>query len=583
MQKLKNKIAAIAISIFFILSMTVSMTLIPSATAHAPAWKIPTWAYIQPAPNPIGVGETTHVYIWLEQTKDGAVFYNDYRFHNFQLTITAPDGTKTTQTWAICQDPTSDQTYLFTPTQVGTYKLDFNYPGEDINAYSHANDAYVNDTYLPSSASCTLTVQQDQIFHFPDSYPLPSQYWTRPIYSENPYWYTISSNWLGTGAAGYGDCFPGDAVGPLTAHVMWTYPVQAGGVVGGNQMAIPGDTYFEGSAYLGRMQTPIIMAGLLYYTMPVGWGTSTGTGGPTVCQDLRTGRILWSRDDVPILSFGYIYDTQQANQHGVIPPILFTSNFARAFDAYTGDQLFNVTGVPTGTAVPGPSGEMLKYVLANAGTTANPDWRLGEWNSSKLWFPNATISPTITNMTGTTVAIGSPIGDALSGTLIVDASISNQSLSTCRYDWNISLPVANTMPSSPTIVAAWQGNMLLCMNGSYPAIGSAGAPYSYFAVNLNVTRGTIGSILWWNTVTPLPGNFTIRFSGPTTGTPTDGVFVEFYKDTMQFIGYSMDTGQKLWGPIGNASGLMYYNSGYNSGGNQAGAAVAYGNIYYAGF
>ncbi len=273
-------------------------------------------------------------------------------------------------------------------------------------------------------------MQQEPIPTLPDSYPLPTAYWTRPIYSENTYWYTISSDWLGTGSPGYSSDFPpGNAVGPQTSHVMWTYPLQAGGVVGGDNFAIQGNTYFEGSAYLGRFQIPIIMDGYLYYTKPVGWGTSTGTGGPTVCQDLRTGKILWSRDDVPVLSFGYIYDTEQPNEHGVFPPILFTANFARAFDAYTGDQLFNVTGVPTGTAVLGPSGEVLRYVIANAGNTTNPDWRLGEWNSSKLWFPAGAIGPAITNMSGTTVAIGTPTGDALSDTLILDGSVSNPSLS----------------------------------------------------------------------------------------------------------------------------------------------------------
>ena len=36
------------------------------------------------------------------------------------------------------------------------------------------------------------------------------------------------------------------------------------------------------------------------------------------------------------LSFGYIYDAQNPNQKGVQQPILFTSDFAQAYDALTG-------------------------------------------------------------------------------------------------------------------------------------------------------------------------------------------------------------------------------------------------------
>ena len=73
--------------------------------------------------------------------------------------------------------------------------------------------------------------------YLPDSYPLPTEYWTRPIYGENPYWYTVSSNWLGTGRQATmeqpiimsgtnwvvtDNNIPSDAVGSLTGHIMWT-------------------------------------------------------------------------------------------------------------------------------------------------------------------------------------------------------------------------------------------------------------------------------------------------------------------------------------------------------------------------
>ena len=72
MQISKNKIRAIAIAIFFMFSMTASMMLVPTANAHSPAWKIPTYAYINVSPNPVGTGQSVEVIMWLNLVIDGA-------------------------------------------------------------------------------------------------------------------------------------------------------------------------------------------------------------------------------------------------------------------------------------------------------------------------------------------------------------------------------------------------------------------------------------------------------------------------------------------------------------------------------
>jgi hypothetical protein len=92
-----------------------------------------------------------------------------------------------------------------------------------------------------------------------------------------------------------------------------------------------------------------------------------GTAGPVDCVDLATGRTIWSRTDVPALSFAYVQDMESPNYHGVRPGILCTANFARYFDAATGNPLFNVTGVPSGTNVIGPNGDLIKYIFYNNG------------------------------------------------------------------------------------------------------------------------------------------------------------------------------------------------------------------------
>ena len=589
MQISKNKTAAIAIAICLMLSMSASMVLLPTASAHTPEWDIPTFAFIMAVPDPVGVGQYTHIFMWIDKPFTSAAVVNDYRFHNYKLTITAPDGTTETKTWDTIWDTTSSQGYNYAPTQAGTYTLNFTFPGQAINAYSHADSAYINDTYLASTASTTLTVQQEPISDFPDSYPLPTEYWTRPIYGENPGWWSISSDWLGTGSPQLttNSRYVSDLVGPQTSHIMWTKPLQAGGVVGGNNFAIQGNTYFEGSAYISRYRNPIILNGKLYYKGPVGF--SSGSGGPMQCVDLRTGEVIWSRDDVPALSFGYIYNTEQPNQHGVMQPVLCTSNFARGFDADTGNPLFNFTNVPSGTSVLGPQGEILRYVIANAGNDTHPNYYLARWNSTKPFFGTG-LTPSVSG----NIPANAPITPAPSGTntywngsMWVSNSVrTSQGYAAIQwpaYDWNISIPWRNTMTSTPSVNYAWYNDVMICRNGSLPGFGLMGSsnyigtPYTYFAVQLNASKGAIGSVLWWNTVNAAAGNITVQ-TGPAD--PTVSVFTETYKETSQWVGYSMATGQKLWGPTASQAALDYY--GYFYPGLTEGQRMAPGKLYSAG-
>jgi hypothetical protein len=598
------------IALLLISSFAISLVAIPAANAHTPKWNITTYAYINAAPNPVGVGQQVYVIFWIDKSFDPLIAIgNDWRFHNYKLTITDPDGHNVTETWDIVWDTTSAQNYAFTPDKVGTYILTFDFPGQDYNTYPHnPNSDLVNDTFLASSASTTLTVQEEQLPAPIHSYPLPAEYWTRPIYGENPGWWTISSNWLGQGApvsplVGSGDIgaygfstltlnrFPGDAIGPRTSHIMWTKPLQSGGVVGGNNFEVQGDTYFEGSAYNQRFINPIIMDGMLFYQTPLSFLSEGTLFGPastgTFAVDLRTGKEIWSSTEIPAgqLSFGYIYDVQNPNQKGVYPPILFTSNFAQAYDADTGTFLFNVVNAPGGPGflgaggVPetmGPMGEHVRYIMTNYGNETNPNWYLAQWNSSRLWdwgvvsgslIPRPDISP----------SLGA-----------VDATTSN------RYDWNISMPFANTMPvpmtpfgpGNPiTQVAAFYNNMIICYNGTLPVLSTSGLygissiqkPYTYFAIDVNKTHSTFGQVLWWNTVNPPTGNLTVL---PGPADPTTGVFTEGYKETMRWVGYSMHDGSKLWGPTEPLPALDYFGNPITP---LIQAQLAYGKLYTMGY
>ena len=80
--------------------------------------------------------------------------------------------------------------------------LTFNFPETAVTASNDPESALIGDTYLPATASTSLTVQSTPIAGIPQT-PLPTAYWTRPIYGENTAWYTLGSNWLGFGSPGY--------------------------------------------------------------------------------------------------------------------------------------------------------------------------------------------------------------------------------------------------------------------------------------------------------------------------------------------------------------------------------------------
>jgi hypothetical protein len=243
MISIKNKSKISAIAIILVLTFSFMLVSLPVAKAHDPPWSIPTYAFLSVQPNPIGVNQTAFVVLWLDRVMPGAALGNNIRFHNFKLEITKPDGSTETMDFPIITDTTSSAYTLYKPEQVGDYTFEFTYPGEHYvwdqttnPDLSDADATYSGDTFLPSSRTVTLTVQTEALPEPVLSYPLPQEYWTRPIEGENTDWWTISSNWLGRQspqlAEGRFRVEP-DGVGPKTSHVMWTRPIQDGGVVGG--------------------------------------------------------------------------------------------------------------------------------------------------------------------------------------------------------------------------------------------------------------------------------------------------------------------------------------------------------------
>jgi hypothetical protein len=500
--------------------------------------------------------------MWIDGPMPGATVENDIRRHDYTLTITAPDNSVETQHWDTISDPTSCQFVSFAPDQVGTYTLKFDYFGQ---TYTWSG-SYQNDVFTAASITTTLTVQEEPLPEPINSYPLPAEYWTRPIEGQNTDWYTISSNWLGepyiTSGAAIGGGTSGNyfshvqqnGIAPNSPHIMWSKPIQDGGVVGGNTFEIPGEMYYTGGSYNTRFSGALIMYGRLFYQEPYG---NSGGGGDYVAVDLRTGQELWRTNTTGIgtPAFGYLYAFDTANQHGILPEgLLFTNNFARAYDPSTGIvTTMNVTNVPSAdtvlAAVVGPRGEILRYRVNNIGNATNPNWRLTQWNSSKtVGYESGTAS-----------------GGWYSGT--INASLPS------RYDWNVSITLPNTR--SWRIDRASLDNIALLVQGSF-----GGHPTASFGTvsfdGANVTAISLkpddrGKVLWTKNFPPAENNITRSLAN---WDPERGIFIMADKETGALYGYSLTNGEKLWGPTGPTNAYSYFRTF---------PAVAYGKIYFAGY
>ena len=231
MQTLKKTMAIVIITVLAV-SAGASVFEI-SVTAHTPPWIFTTHGFISAAPNPVGVGQQALIYVWLDYTIQGNQIDNNIRFRNYQLTITKPDGTTETKTWPVVTDTTASAYLAYTPETIGEYKLDFNFPGQtyDYGTQYPAYAAYNNDTYTASSATMVLKVQQDPVPKLSET-PLPTEYWARPINGANHDWEAISSNWLG--GAAVSDIWQKNGAAPRSAHIMWTKPLEYGGMTGSN-------------------------------------------------------------------------------------------------------------------------------------------------------------------------------------------------------------------------------------------------------------------------------------------------------------------------------------------------------------
>ena len=523
----KSKIATIAL--ILVLTFSAIIIALPIVSAHDPPWTVPTWCYASVTNSIIGVNQQVVIVYWVNAippTAQGA--YGDR--WTFRAEVTKPDGSKQ-NLGPFKSDPVGSGWTTYTPDQVGTYTIVVHMDEHtvtglpDLTPSVISNPASVNDTYLASSSDpVTFTAQEDPIEGWPEA-PLPTNFWTRPIYSANRDWDVLAANWLAGAAHNVGPTILFNyGTAPESAHIMWATPMWAGGIMDARFGAIGYQTtHYEGLSFT----PPIILNGKIYYNIQSlpreGWRA----------LDLYTGEELWfhnttgpitgniasgsSSGSIPgeSLAFGQILDFDCPNQHGGFPYLWSTSGpdgTWMMFDAETGNYICSIANVsaPRGSVnVYGKDGSILYYNIANGRltcwNTTQAIWWKPSWTSNQYWMWRPGLNVTYDGNNG--------------------------------FSLNVSIPAVS-------------GSISTVREGQYVIGGTTGRNNEQGIIKgnlwaLSLKTGEEGTLLWNITFTPPSSAGGLGVTRSFVD-PEDGVFIFWCPQLRQWYGYSLETGEQLW-------------------------------------
>jgi len=541
----KNKTKISTIALVLVLTISAILVALPAATAQG-TWK--TYPFIGVIPNPVGVNQMVLLHIGITLALSSV----EYGWVGLSVTIDRPDGETDTIT-DITTDSTGGTGRTYTPTMVGKYKLQVHFPEQKMPADLTRWGIPAGTTMLASeSPVLELVVQQEKIEYYPD-HSLPSEYWTCPVDAQLRDWAPISGSWV---VQPPNLVAPGNDNAPLTAHILWTKPLQTGGLIGGE---FDGYSYETGDAYEGLFGWPVIISGVLYYNQYKEAG-GTDVERYVVAVDLHTGEELWARpligpDGVNRkLAFGQIFHWDSYNYHGGFP-YLWTVDGSTwdAFNPFDGRWEYRMTNVPDGAIVYvryqgrprvnfdqnkiGLKGEIYRYVV-----DLEDGW-MALWNSSR---------------------VGSTAGSW--GSAVVGQTLD----ATVGIEWNVSIPTG--LPGSVQAVLDDRVIGATLERGSKAKDG-----VTFWGLSLE--PGNVGTKLFeetsklssWDT-----GDLileTIAWSSESEG----GVYVVGSSETFTHYGFSMETGEFLW-----ETEPEIYSNWYGSAPGERGAIIADGMLISVG-
>ncbi len=610
----KSKSQCFAIVLCTLLAASAIIAILPLVSAdYTKMPDRPTATEVAVSPTLLGLGQEVLINIMTYPAPSGPTYEAQSLvpgltggFSNISITITHPDGT--TETFMPIdetllqanisipgqQEIVGHLQFHYKPTEVGNYTLSASFPGKTYTTDNQYAGLNLSVYYKPSSSTykTLFTVQKDpvlagQLNGYPWS-PLPKDYWTNPVQTDNREWYAISGDWVQTGYNIVGSNYNPYTTGPNTAHIVWSNQVSQSGLPGGIWGSLPYTAASQGT-FAGA---PIIMDGKFY---------QAGKAGYFNCYDLRTGDLLWTAPGSVSLAQRINPEFQTASQQneggidkwlwGGTSPALFGpgSGSWQRYDPYTGDLLQNITNVPTDlTGLKFEDGDPIAWaVQANMSSynTTQPlkltsvnlikwnynkmittigffnipsnNWQDGvEWNVSAVQPDQVSIGDN--NFRGPNVY---PYRDAN----VVVVKTPNAMQIMAGYDYNTGKFLWKNNQTVLDIDVLLQG---IATSYAGPLIKFDGASPNLVAYNVKnggeIWRAPTGDLPWGM----VPG-YTYVYNNNT-------VFMGSYDGHV--YAYDIDTGKQVWKSdfLGNESETIYNNQPFNGM-----AAGADGKVYFS--
>jgi len=508
-------------------------SIVPIMTAEAADKTKPTYAFCNATPNPVGVGQETLIHLGISEATNGTY----WQWKDLTVTVIAPDGHETTL-GPFNTDATGGTGTVLVPDQVGTWELQTHFPEQKmVTGFDFSG---IETTYLASdSPVCNLVVQEDPIPYFP-AFPLPTEYWNRPINAQFYEWVPITGDWLRP-AGSYSmppieKFHEGNGDAPETSHILWNTEYAMGGLAGSEQ----GEMGYEmGDAYVGKFAGTVVINGIMYYNQ------FQSTGGAAVEQNvvavnLKTGEEVWTRNwDNKRLSFGQVLDFRGFNYYGCFAYLWSVNgNTWDAYDAQTGRWIYSIENVPSATPnynYYGENGEIIRYTV----DTRN-GWMV-MWNSTRASNPQAAHG----------VADGSwdMPGKVING---LDG-----------IQWNVTIPKG--LPGS-VCHAEIDDCVLGSQSSAFPSF--SGPTITSWAIS---TKPETAGQLIFNKTWSVPSGLDQATWVWSDVSFEDRVFIISCKENIRFYGFNLDTGNYMWTTEPEPY-LQYYDKWY-------GPMHAYGLFY----
>ncbi len=400
----KNKAISIALILILMISLVMLLTMQP-AKAYANT-SYTTYTYVFPGQPVVGIGQTILIEMYLNVYPPTASGSMGDRW-DFYLTITSPSGVNETK-GPITSDPVGGAYISYVPTEVGVYTIQASFIGDTLTGVpGNTGNANVGNVYNASiSRPNTFTVQQDPIPQYQET-PLPTDYWTRPVYDANRGWGNVAmGQWLG--GTYYESQLRTRGIpnqeGPESSHILWSSSNWLGGIMGGYD-----DTgYYNGIAYEGFSSPLLVLEGKAYYSVQnpprYGWYTIDLYTGETIAYQNNT------LGDTAMPTLGQVLNYDSPNQHGGFAYLWTTSGVTlpagtttasipgvssvttwEMFDAYSGKSICKIANVSaTGTQFRDSIGSICYANIVNLGNANNPNYYLQIWNSTQaIWWRTA--------------------------------------------------------------------------------------------------------------------------------------------------------------------------------------------------